>query len=88
MSQKERLYNPLFVEDCSTAFDMPKLVVIADEDARKGVEVCDGGRSAGSTRAVYLGAYGKRTFHSRKQESSAKQIHLMSRLVPEANLPE
>ena len=42
MSQKERLNNPLFVEDCSTAFDMPNLVVIADEDARKGVEVCDG----------------------------------------------
>lgn len=51
--QKERLYNPLFAEDYfSTGFDMPKLVVIADEDARKGVEVCDGAIGWLNTRRI------------------------------------
>lgn len=52
-AQKERLYNPLFAEDYfSTDFDMPKLVVIADEDARKGVEVCDGAIGWLNTRRI------------------------------------
>lgn len=36
-------YNPLFLEEyLSDDFDRPKLVVIADEDRRKGIDVCEG----------------------------------------------
>jgi len=42
-NQKERWYSPLFLEEYQADdFDMPKLVVIADEDSRKDVELCDG----------------------------------------------
>ena len=40
---KLKKYSPLFIDDYqSENFDSPKLVVIADEDMRKGIEVCDG----------------------------------------------
>lgn len=52
-NQKERLYSPLFAEDYfSTDFDMPKLVVIADEDERKGIDICDGAIGWLNTRRI------------------------------------
>lgn len=50
---KRRWYNPLFLEDYqSEDFDMPKLVVIADEDIRKGNELCEGAIGWLNTRRI------------------------------------
>lgn len=36
-------YNPVFPEEyASPDFDMPKMVIIEDEDVRKGIDVCEG----------------------------------------------
>ena len=38
-----RWYNPLFLDEYqSTEFDRPKLIIVSDEDERKGVEACKG----------------------------------------------
>lgn len=40
---KRKIYNPLFPEEYwAENFDCPKMVVIEDEDNRKGIDVCDG----------------------------------------------
>lgn len=40
---KERWYNPVFFDDyLADDFDRPKLIVIKDEDVRKGNEICEG----------------------------------------------
>lgn len=51
--QKERWYNPVFLEDyLAEDFDMPKLIVIEDEDERKGNEICEGAIGWLNTRRV------------------------------------
>ena len=40
---RTKLYNPVFSEDYSAPdFDLPKMIVIVDEDERKGIDVCEG----------------------------------------------
>ena len=40
---RKKLYNPVFPEDYSALdFDLPKMIVIVDEDERKGIDVCEG----------------------------------------------
>lgn len=40
---KKKIYNPIFPEEYwSEGFDCPKIIVIEDEDARKGIDVCEG----------------------------------------------
>lgn len=40
---RKKLYNPVFPEDyVSVDFDLPKMIVIVDEDERKGIDVCEG----------------------------------------------
>ena len=35
-------YKPVFLDEFKSGFDRPKLIVIMDEDGRKGIEVCEG----------------------------------------------
>lgn len=40
---KQSYYNPVFPQEfLNEAFDLPKIIVIADEDQRKGIDVCEG----------------------------------------------
>lgn len=51
--QRQKWYRPLFLEDYQDPeFDMPKLIVVADEDLRKGVDVCEGAIGWLNTRHV------------------------------------
>lgn len=51
--RKENWYHPVFLDQYqATDFDMPKLIVIADEDIRKGNEFCEGAIGWLNTRRV------------------------------------
>lgn len=40
---RKKYYNPIFPEEFfASGYDVPRLVVIADEDERKGIDVCEG----------------------------------------------
>lgn len=40
---KESIYNPVFPEDYAAVdYDRPKMIIIVDEDERKGIDICEG----------------------------------------------